>query len=213
MGSALAREIQALETTENVIAALALSDERDEVIQRLVHFLQGSDFAGVIFSRIPIEGTFPLEAVRLNSTNPAPDLVLTPINGPGQTLTGWLTMFDLVLGSWHEQWLVARELSKRVHAPAFDVQVALANHGLVAVPAIGAVLGVVAGSIGLIGCKMLRDDVLQTPSSAVDLDVAPVVCTDCSIAFRGTSKLTFLAFRRFTCPLCARAIVSIRWGT
>jgi len=31
------------------------------------------------------------------ATNPAPDLVLTPVNGPGQTLLGWLTMFDLVL--------------------------------------------------------------------------------------------------------------------
>ena len=40
MGSALAREIQALETTENVIAALALSDERDEVIQRLIRAIE-----------------------------------------------------------------------------------------------------------------------------------------------------------------------------
>jgi len=56
---------------------LYVIDHHEEVIQRLVHFLQGSDFAGVIFSRIPIEGTFPLEAVRLNSTNPAPDLVVS----------------------------------------------------------------------------------------------------------------------------------------
>jgi len=53
--------------------------ERDEpVIRRLVEFLQTSDFTGVIFSRLPLEGTFPLEAVGYSSTNKnAPDVVIS----------------------------------------------------------------------------------------------------------------------------------------
>jgi len=52
--------------------------DRDEaVIRRLVEFLQSSDVAGVVFSRIPIEGTFPLSAVRLDPTNTLPDVVVS----------------------------------------------------------------------------------------------------------------------------------------
>jgi arylsulfatase A-like enzyme len=52
--------------------------EHDEtVIRRLVQFLQTTDFAGVIFSRVPVEGTFPLDAVRLSTTNVAPDVVVS----------------------------------------------------------------------------------------------------------------------------------------
>ena len=39
-------------------------DRVEPVIRRLVEFLQTSDFGGVIFSRIRLEGTFPLEVVR-----------------------------------------------------------------------------------------------------------------------------------------------------
>lgn len=52
--------------------------EQDEaVIRRLAEFLQTTDFTGAIFSRLPIEGTFPLEAVRMNATNVVPDLVVS----------------------------------------------------------------------------------------------------------------------------------------
>lgn len=52
--------------------------EQDEaVIRKLAEFLQTTDFAGAIFSRIPIEGTFSLEAVRLNATNVVPDIVVS----------------------------------------------------------------------------------------------------------------------------------------
>jgi len=51
-------------------------DRTESVIQRLVAFLQTSDFAGVIFSRLKIEGTFPLDAVRYGSTNNAPDVLI-----------------------------------------------------------------------------------------------------------------------------------------
>lgn len=47
------------------------------VIQRLVEFLQGTDFAGVIFSALPIEGTFPLSHIRLDSGTNAPDVVVS----------------------------------------------------------------------------------------------------------------------------------------
>lgn len=45
-------------------------------IQRLVEFLQGSDFAGVIFSAIPLPGTFSLAQAHLDNPN-APDVVVS----------------------------------------------------------------------------------------------------------------------------------------
>jgi arylsulfatase A-like enzyme len=52
--------------------------ERDEaVIRRLVEFLQTTDFAGVLFTRKPLEGTFPLEAVGYSSASPnSPDVIM-----------------------------------------------------------------------------------------------------------------------------------------
>ena len=51
-------------------------DRVESVTRRLVEFLQTSDFAGVIFSRLPMEGTFPLESVRYSATNSPPDVVV-----------------------------------------------------------------------------------------------------------------------------------------
>ena len=51
MGSSLARKVQALETMEKVIAALTLSDERDEVIQRLIRAIE-DDRATIMASLI-----------------------------------------------------------------------------------------------------------------------------------------------------------------
>jgi arylsulfatase A-like enzyme len=60
-------------------SALFYVIEREEpVIRRLVDFLQTADFTGVIFSRLPIEGTFPLERAGYNSTNStAPDVIIS----------------------------------------------------------------------------------------------------------------------------------------
>lgn len=52
-------------------------ENEETVIRRLVAFLQGTDFAGVIFSKLEIEGTFPLSLVHLNATNGAPDVVVS----------------------------------------------------------------------------------------------------------------------------------------
>lgn len=51
MGSSLAKEIEALETTEHVIAALVLSPERDEVIDRLIAAI-AQDRAEILASMI-----------------------------------------------------------------------------------------------------------------------------------------------------------------
>jgi arylsulfatase A-like enzyme len=45
-------------------------------VQRLVEFLQQSDFAGVIFCRFDIEGTFPLSAANIDAST-APDIVVS----------------------------------------------------------------------------------------------------------------------------------------
>ena len=57
-------------------AMLYVMDRVEPVIRRLVEFLQTCDFAGPIFSRLPIEGTFPLETVHYQSTTNAPDVVV-----------------------------------------------------------------------------------------------------------------------------------------
>src|SRR5437762_8278462 len=46
-----------------------------KLIRRLVEFLQQSDFAGVIFTKEPMEGTFALEQARIQ-TDRAPDVVM-----------------------------------------------------------------------------------------------------------------------------------------
>ena len=52
--------------------------EHDETVTRkLVEFLQTTDFAGVIFSRLKLPGTFPIEQVRMNTSKTAPDVILS----------------------------------------------------------------------------------------------------------------------------------------
>lgn len=57
--------------------SLYVFDNDETVMRRLVEFLQCSDFAGVIFSRLSIEGTFPLEQVRLGTANNVPDVLVS----------------------------------------------------------------------------------------------------------------------------------------
>jgi arylsulfatase A-like enzyme len=51
-------------------------DHDHAVTQRLADWLQRSDFAGVIFTRAKLEGTFPLNAARIDTSN-APDIVMS----------------------------------------------------------------------------------------------------------------------------------------
>lgn len=53
-------------------------DRQPEMIHRLVEFLQQADFTGVVFSRLKIPGTFPLESVRYDGqTNSGPDVMIS----------------------------------------------------------------------------------------------------------------------------------------
>jgi arylsulfatase A-like enzyme len=85
-----------------------------ELIAKLVHFLQGQPYSGVLLTREPVEGAFPLDAVKIKSAF-APDVVLAmgwrsekASNGtpglihcgpseyrPGQGTHGSLSPFDL----------------------------------------------------------------------------------------------------------------------
>lgn len=58
-------------------AAFYVFDHHEPTIRRLVEFLQGSDFAGVVFSRLSIEGAFPLTQVRLGTNQAAPDVLVS----------------------------------------------------------------------------------------------------------------------------------------
>lgn len=55
--------------------ALYVPSHNPEVVDRLVRHLQTTPYAGVVFSRTAIEGTFPFEAVQINTTN-APDVLV-----------------------------------------------------------------------------------------------------------------------------------------
>jgi len=58
-------------------SVLLYVNEHDAAVsRRLADFFQTTDFAGVIFSRVKMKGTFPLSAVRLDSPG-APDLVVS----------------------------------------------------------------------------------------------------------------------------------------
>lgn len=52
-------------------------EHQEAVVRRLVEFLQQSDFAGVIFTKLKLEGTFPLDAVRYGETNAGPDVMIS----------------------------------------------------------------------------------------------------------------------------------------
>jgi arylsulfatase A-like enzyme len=75
--------------------SLYVFEHDEKVIRKLVEFFQGTDFAGVIFCRLPVEGTFPLEQVRIGTTKAAPDVLVsmrwTPENNehgyPGMVLS------------------------------------------------------------------------------------------------------------------------------
>ena len=51
-------------------------DHHPPTVERLVEFLQGTDFAGVIFSAVPLPGTFPLSLARVDTGPTAPDVVV-----------------------------------------------------------------------------------------------------------------------------------------
>jgi len=55
---------------------LYVPNHEQALIERVVHWLQSQPFAGVILTRTPVEGTFPLESVKIQSTN-APDIVVS----------------------------------------------------------------------------------------------------------------------------------------
>ena len=62
-------------------AFLYVVDHKEDVVLRLVDFLQSTEVAGVIFSRLGkdghVEGTFPLSAVRMDIGDGAPDVVVS----------------------------------------------------------------------------------------------------------------------------------------
>ena len=52
-----------------------VGQNQSALLQRLIEFLQHSDFAGLIFTKAPAEGTFPLSQARIDTAD-APDAVL-----------------------------------------------------------------------------------------------------------------------------------------
>jgi arylsulfatase A-like enzyme len=55
---------------------LYVIDHDETVVRKLVRLLQGSDFAAVIFSRVAMEGTFPIDQARLGTAKTSPDVIV-----------------------------------------------------------------------------------------------------------------------------------------
>jgi arylsulfatase A-like enzyme len=64
------------------------------VTQRLVDWLQHGDFAGVIFTRDKLDGTFPLNAARIDTSNAADIVVSFRCDGQTQNQFGVAGMID-----------------------------------------------------------------------------------------------------------------------
>ena len=59
-------------------AAMLYVVDRDEaIVRKTVEFLQQCDFAGALFSRVAIEGTFPLSTIHYPMTGHGPDIVVS----------------------------------------------------------------------------------------------------------------------------------------
>jgi arylsulfatase A-like enzyme len=57
--------------------AFYVFEHHEPTIRRLVEFLQGGDYAGVIFSTLELEGAFPLSRVRLDARQGVPDVLVS----------------------------------------------------------------------------------------------------------------------------------------
>lgn len=57
--------------------AFYVFDHDEPTIRRLVEFLQETDYAGVIFSSVAVEGTFPLSQVHVGARAGAPDVLVS----------------------------------------------------------------------------------------------------------------------------------------
>src|SRR5256714_900836 len=91
------------------------------VTQRLVDWLQHSDFAGVIFTRDKLDGTFPLNAARIDTSNAA-DIVMS-FDWTGQS--GQFGVRGMIDADWN------RKAGEGTHATlsAFDVHNTLITAG------------------------------------------------------------------------------------
>ena len=58
-------------------AMIYVTDRTESVIRKTAEALQNCDFTGVLFSRIPIEGTFPLSTIHYPTDGHGPDLVVS----------------------------------------------------------------------------------------------------------------------------------------
>ncbi|PYJ07806.1 MAG: hypothetical protein DME25_02900 [Verrucomicrobia bacterium] len=67
---------EVLVVTLNGSVSLYVPGHDETTIRKLAAFFQSSDFAGVIFCRLQVEGTFPLEQIRIAAAH-APDLLVS----------------------------------------------------------------------------------------------------------------------------------------
>ena len=51
-------------------------EHEEKTVRQLVEFLQGCNFAGTVFSQVPVAGTFPLSSVQIGHGHGAPDVLL-----------------------------------------------------------------------------------------------------------------------------------------
>ena len=57
--------------------AFYVFEHDEQTVRRLAEFLQGTDYAGVIFSAVAVEGTFPLSQAHVDARAGAPDVLVS----------------------------------------------------------------------------------------------------------------------------------------
>ena len=63
--------------------AFYVFDHDEPTVRRLIDYLQGTDYSGVIFSSVAVEGTFPLSQVHVDARPGAPDVLVSMRWSPG----------------------------------------------------------------------------------------------------------------------------------
>ena len=182
-------------------ALLYVVNHDEAVVQRLTAYLQASDFAGVIFSRSPREGTFPLPEADYAPTPNAPDLI---VSLRWQAATNQFGFPGLVqatggaVGKGTHGSLSRFEMHNTLIARGPDFKVAFTNEipsgNLDVAPTVLWLLGVPAPEgAGTLSGRVLREALRNTPATPT-----PVVTTQTLRSEHGFGPYHWLQYLKYS---------------
>ena len=106
-------------------------DREESVVRKLVEFLQGSDFVGVVFSRLKIDGTFPLDTIKYPTGEDAPDVLVSLRWSPALNTNGapgLVTSVGGTIGKGTHGSLSRYDMNNTLVASGPDFKRGLVNH-------------------------------------------------------------------------------------